>query len=89
MARGRAGLCGAPSHERSGKPATFTQPARLAGGIDRIRRRTYIYCNDPTAIAFTPFHERFKNKPGWTVGTLPCMHFAQMDMRNELLPAAA
>jgi len=64
--------------------ACFTQPVKLTGGIDRIRRCTYIYCNDPAPTAFTPFYERVKNKPGWTVHTLPCTHFAQMDMPDEL-----
>ena len=64
--------------------ACFTQPVKLGGGIDRIRRKTYIYCNDPAPTAFTPFYERLNNKPGWTVHTLPCTHFAQMDMPDEL-----
>jgi hypothetical protein len=25
-----------------------------------------------------------KNKPGWIVHTLPCTHFVQMDMPDEL-----
>jgi pimeloyl-ACP methyl ester carboxylesterase len=64
--------------------ACFTQAVKLTGGIDRIWRHTYIYCNDPAPTAFTPFYERLKNKPGWTVHTLPCTHFAQMDMPEEL-----
>jgi pimeloyl-ACP methyl ester carboxylesterase len=64
--------------------ACFTQPIKLTGGIDRIRRCTYIYCNDPAPTAFTPFYERLKSKPGWNVGTLPCTHFAPLDMPNEL-----
>jgi pimeloyl-ACP methyl ester carboxylesterase len=64
--------------------ACFTQPLKLTGGIDRIRRYTYIYCNDPAPTAFTPFYDRLKNKPGWTVHTLPCTHFVQMDMPDEL-----
>ena len=64
--------------------ACFTQPVRLTGDIDRIRRNTYIYCNDPAPTAFTPFYERLKNKPGWAVHTLPCTHFAQLDMPDEL-----
>ena len=64
--------------------ACFTQPIKLTGGINRIRRYTYIYCNDPAPTAFTPFYERLKNKPRWTVHTLPCTHFAQLDMPDEL-----
>jgi len=64
--------------------ACFTQPVELTGGIDRIARYTYIYCNDPAPTAFTPFYEKLKNKAGWTVHTLPCTHYAQMDMPEEL-----
>ena len=64
--------------------ACFTQPVKLGGGIDRIRRKTYIYCNDPAPTVFTPFYERLRTKPGWTVHTLPCTHFVQMDMPDEL-----
>jgi pimeloyl-ACP methyl ester carboxylesterase len=64
--------------------ACFTQPVKLTGGIDRIKRKTYIYCNDPAPTTFTPFYEKLKNKPGWVVHTLPCTHMAQMDMPNEL-----
>ena len=55
----------------------------FTGGIDRIQRKTYIYCNDPEPTTFTPFYERLKGKPGWTIHTLPCTHFAQMDMPKE------
>jgi len=81
--------------ERKGMPqptACFSQRLKLTGGIDRIRRRTYIYCNNPQPTACTPIYEMLKNKPGWTVHTLPCTHFAQMDMPDELtalLQAAA
>ena len=64
--------------------ACFTQAVRLTGGIDLIKRKTYIYCNVPAPTTFTPFYEKLKNKPGWTMHTLPCTHIAQMDMPNEL-----
>jgi pimeloyl-ACP methyl ester carboxylesterase len=63
--------------------ACFTQPLAITGGIDRIQRKTYIYCNDPEPTTFTPFYERLKSKPGWTIHTLACSHFAQMDMPKE------
>ena len=72
---------------RKGMPhplACFSQPLKLTGGIHRIRRRTYIYCNDPEPTAFTSCYERLKNQPGWTVHTLPCTHFAQFDLPAEL-----
>jgi len=64
--------------------ACFSQQLKLTGGIDRIRRKTYIYCNNPEPTAFTRFYEMRKNKPGWIVHTLPCTHFVQMDMPDEL-----
>jgi pimeloyl-ACP methyl ester carboxylesterase len=64
--------------------ATFTQPVKLTGGIDRIKRKTYIYCNVPAPTTFTQFYEKLKGKPGWTAHTLPCTHMAQNDMPNEL-----
>jgi pimeloyl-ACP methyl ester carboxylesterase len=64
--------------------ACFTQPLMLTGGINRIRRKAYIYCNDPHPTTFTRFYEKVRNAPGWTVHTLPCTHIAQVDMPDEL-----
>jgi pimeloyl-ACP methyl ester carboxylesterase len=64
--------------------ACFSQSLRLAGGINRIARKTYIYCNAPEPNTFTPFYEKLKSRSDWTVCTLPCTHFAQMDMPDEL-----
>ena len=80
---------------RKGMPqptACFSQPVKLTGGVERIRRKTYIYCNDPEPTVFTPVYQRLKEKPGWVVRTLRCTHFPQMDMPEELsamLKAAA
>jgi len=57
---------------------------QLTGGLDRINKKTYIYANVPAPTAFTQFYEKAKNKPGWTVHTLPCTHLVQIDMPNEL-----
>jgi pimeloyl-ACP methyl ester carboxylesterase len=64
--------------------ACFTQPVQLTGGIDRIRRKTYIYANDPQPTTFTQFYEKLKARPGWEVHTLPCTHMVQNDMPDEL-----
>jgi pimeloyl-ACP methyl ester carboxylesterase len=64
--------------------ACFTQGVKLTGGIDRIKKKTYIYCNVPAPTTFTQFYEKLKNKPDWTVHTLPCTHMGQNDMPNEL-----
>ena len=64
--------------------ACFTQTLTISGRIDRIKRKTYIYCNDPEPTTFTPFYEKLRSERGWTVHTLPCSHIAQMDMPKEL-----
>jgi len=69
----------------SPQPAgTMIQALTLTGGIDRIKRKTYIYCNVPAPTTFTQFYEKLKNRPGWVMHTLPCTHMAQTDMPNEL-----
>ncbi len=69
----------------SPQPAgTMIQGVALTGGIDRVKRKTYIYCNVPSPTTFTQFYEKLKNRPGWTMHTLPCTHMAQNDMPNEL-----
>ena len=64
--------------------ACFSQSVKLTGGIDRISRKAYIHCNDPEPNTFTPFYEKLKSRTGWTVRTLPCTHFVQIDMPDEL-----
>jgi pimeloyl-ACP methyl ester carboxylesterase len=64
--------------------ACFIQPIKLTGGIDRIKKKTYIYANVSAPTTFTQFYEKLINKPGWTVHTLPCSHLVQIDMPNEL-----
>jgi pimeloyl-ACP methyl ester carboxylesterase len=63
---------------------TMTQPVRLAGGLARVARRTFIYCNDPQPTTFTQFYERYRHAPGWEMHTLPCTHLAQLDMPEAL-----
>jgi len=65
--------------------ACFSQPLTFTGGIDRIRHKTYIYCNDPQPTTFTPFYERLKARPGWNVGTLPCTHMAPLDLPQDVV----
>ena len=72
------------AHTTPHPTACFTQPVTLTGGIDRIKKKTYIYANVPAPTAFTPFYEKAKSKQDWTVQTLPCTHLVQIDMPNEL-----
>jgi pimeloyl-ACP methyl ester carboxylesterase len=62
--------------------ATLTQPVRLTGGIGRVKRKMYILATEPAR--FTRFYDQLKNDPGWTVHTLPCTHFIQLEMPDEL-----
>jgi pimeloyl-ACP methyl ester carboxylesterase len=62
----------------------FTQPLKLTGVVDRVKKKTYIYCNVPAPTTFTQFYDKLKDDRGWTVHTLPCTHIVQIDMPNEL-----
>jgi pimeloyl-ACP methyl ester carboxylesterase len=62
--------------------ATFTQPVQLTGGIGRVRQKMYILGTEPAR--FTRFFDKVKNNPGWTVHTLPCTTFIQLEMPDEL-----
>ena len=64
--------------------ACFTQALKLTSGVDRVKNRTYIYCNVPAPTTFTQFYEKLKDDKAWTMHTLPCTHLVQIDMPNEL-----
>jgi len=64
--------------------ACFTQALKLGGGIDRMKKKTYVYCNVPAPTTFTQFYEKLKDDKAWTVHTLPCTHLVQIDMPEEL-----
>jgi len=60
------------------------QTLKLTGGVDRIKKKTYTYCNKPTPTTFTQFYDKLKDDWGWAVHTLPCTHVVQIEMPNEL-----
>jgi pimeloyl-ACP methyl ester carboxylesterase len=62
--------------------ATFTQPLRLSGGIDRIKKKTYILATEPPL--FQRFYDKVKDDRGWETHRLPCTHFIQLEMPDEL-----
>ena len=43
--------------------------------------RRCILATDPPL--FTQFYDKLKNDPAWTVHTLPCSHFIQLEMPDE------
>ena len=62
--------------------ATLTQPVQLTGGIGRVRQKMYVLGTEPAR--FTQFYDKVKNDLGWTVHTLPCTTFMQLEMPDEL-----
>ncbi len=64
--------------------ACLAQPIKLTGGVDRVKKKTYIYANVPEPTAFAPFYEKLKSQQDWVVQTLPCTHLVQIDMPDEL-----
>jgi len=62
--------------------ATLAQPLQLKGGIGCVRQKVYILGTDPAR--FTQFYDKVKDDPGWTVHTLPCTTFMQLEMPDEL-----
>jgi pimeloyl-ACP methyl ester carboxylesterase len=62
--------------------ATMSQPLQLKGGIGRVKQKMYILATEPAR--FAQFYEKVKNDPGWTACTLPCTHFIQLEMPDEL-----
>ena len=62
--------------------ATLTQPVQLTGGIGRVKQKMYILATDPAR--FSQFYDKLKNDSGWTVHTLSCTHFIQLEMPDEL-----
>jgi hypothetical protein len=67
---------------KSGPLATLTQPVQLTGGFGRVRQKMYILGTEPAR--FTRFYDNVKNNPGWTLHTLPCTTFMQLEMPDEL-----
>ena len=72
------------AHTTPHPTACFTQAIKLTSGTDRVKKKTYIYCNVPAPTVFTPFYEKLKNKKDWTVHTLPCTHCVQIELPDDL-----
>ena len=63
--------------------ATFQQPLRLTGGIDRIENLTFILAAGWTPSPFQYFYDRAKTK-GWRTVSMECGHDVMLDMPEEL-----
>jgi pimeloyl-ACP methyl ester carboxylesterase len=63
--------------------ATFQQPLKLAGGIDRVGPITYILATDFPASPFRQFYVRAQTK-GWKTLTIASGHDVMLDEPEEL-----
>jgi pimeloyl-ACP methyl ester carboxylesterase len=64
--------------------ATFSEPIRLTGGVDRIADVTYVLASRfEMDSPFPPFMEKATAK-GWKIGVLPCGHDVMIDMPGEV-----
>ena len=62
------------------------QPLRLTGALSGVRRRDYVYAAGWDGESpFTPFYERFRDDPLWTVHALDGGHNLMRDAPEDLL----
>jgi pimeloyl-ACP methyl ester carboxylesterase len=66
--------------------ATFQQPLKLTGGIEKIKNVTFILATGYVATPFPKFYERAKAK-GWKTLEMNCGHDVMLDMPVELTEA--
>ena|SRR5437762_3592620 len=66
--------------------ATFQQPLKLTGGINKIANVTFIVATGYEATPFRPFYERAKSR-SWNTLTMPCGHDVMLDLPDELTQA--
>jgi hypothetical protein len=63
--------------------ATFQQPIRLTGAIDRIENVTFILAGGWGPTPFRPFYEQARAK-GWKTGSIECGHDVMLDEPEAL-----
>lgn len=66
--------------------ATFQQPLRLSGAIDRIRNVTYILADGWNPSPFPQFFAK-ANSRGWKTLTMHCGHDVMLDMPEAVTEA--
>jgi len=52
--------------------------------VPRVVNRVDLRAKPGDPARFTQFYDKVKNDPGWTVHTLPCTTFIQLEMPDEL-----
>ncbi|KAA2255941.1 alpha/beta hydrolase [Solihabitans fulvus] len=65
--------------------ASLVQRIRLTGAKDLVSRKDYLYLTEFEGTPFTPFHDRLREDPEWTVHTVASGHDVVRDAPDELL----
>ncbi len=66
--------------------ATFQQPLRLTGAIDRLKNVTFILASGWGPTPFRPFYDQAKTK-GWKTLSIECGHDVMLDQPEALTEA--
>jgi len=64
--------------------ATFEQPIRLTGGLDRIKNVTHVLATGFREGSPFPVHHERARARGWKLHTMPCGHDVMLDRPEEL-----
>jgi len=64
--------------------ATLTDTVAVAGGRDRIAKKSYIRAKGYPSVPFDGAQERLKADTTWRVYDMPCGHDAMVDMPDRL-----
>jgi pimeloyl-ACP methyl ester carboxylesterase len=64
--------------------ATLTEKITVAGGRDRVAKKTYIRAKGYPSVPFDAAQEKAKASAGWRVYEMPCGHDAMVDMPDRL-----
>jgi pimeloyl-ACP methyl ester carboxylesterase len=64
--------------------ATLTEKITVAGGRDRIPKRSYIRAKGYPSVPFDEAEAKAKSTTGWRVYEMPCGHDAMVDMPDRL-----
>jgi hypothetical protein len=65
--------------------ATFEEPVRLGGALERIASKTYVLATGYDSDVFAPFAEQARNDPAWRYRERPCGHDVMLAMPDETL----
>ncbi len=63
--------------------ATFEEPVRLGGALERIRSKTYVLATGYDSSVFAPFAGQARNDPAWQYCELNCGHDVMLARPGE------